>query len=531
MGAFNACEIRQLKQKFNSLSNDHNMLVRVTQQHNKDIQNLANSMQDIMELIDLMANYNPGQIIAEIDKALAGYHDRVTKVTNAIQQLQHHRLSVDLLTPEQINIIHSEVEQAAAYEGLNNLAAKTSDYFQVEVTYVRSEDDIVIIVHVPCIKVKGLLKIFRYLSFPIPLPFSPPANDLTIGQAMTMQNQTFSESQMDQIFDSNLNFPQVEQALFITDSADIISIGTDDDYHVLTQLDLASCTKRNHIYLCDKLQVMRTDLTETCLGSLFLRVESGVRAYCKFETRPVQEVVYQLTDREHLVFSPTDQVSDREHLVFSPTDQVSKIKCKNGTQERVQLDRNQATKITMEPGCTLKLNKHTIRTKSSSHIYIQPLQYSWSWNPFNLPSSTLANTAHLDELLYKVQKQVFNLTSEIANHTISESVFNKMLNTSTFSINPTSIIIWALLCSCALLYLTLFLVDVYIYIKHKQNKTSTLLNLTQSPENVPLVQNSTTQNVPAMSWQDVIRYLNNGNPTPLNLNPTPNYPLCPMPRN
>jgi hypothetical protein len=37
MGAFNAYEIRQLNLKLEDLSNSHNMLVRVTQQNEKDI--------------------------------------------------------------------------------------------------------------------------------------------------------------------------------------------------------------------------------------------------------------------------------------------------------------------------------------------------------------------------------------------------------------------------------------------------------------------------------------------------------------
>ena len=39
MGAFNAYEIQQLKYKFNNLHSGHNMLVRVTNQH-EDIKNL-----------------------------------------------------------------------------------------------------------------------------------------------------------------------------------------------------------------------------------------------------------------------------------------------------------------------------------------------------------------------------------------------------------------------------------------------------------------------------------------------------------
>jgi hypothetical protein len=46
MGAFNAYEIRQLKKQFNSLSEGHNMLVCVTQQHDNDIKNLVRNIDD-----------------------------------------------------------------------------------------------------------------------------------------------------------------------------------------------------------------------------------------------------------------------------------------------------------------------------------------------------------------------------------------------------------------------------------------------------------------------------------------------------
>ena len=182
------------------------MLFRVTQQHDKDISNLAQALSDITEFMKILAEYNPSLVMMEIDEQLEGYKDRVTKVTNTIQQLNHRLLAVDLLTPEQMNIMHMEVEKVAEYEELNNLAQKTSDYYQIEVTYTRTEDDIVIIVHVPCIKIKQLFTSYRHLSFPIPIPVAPLANDLTIGQVFNIQNfKTINESALDKIFDDQLN--------------------------------------------------------------------------------------------------------------------------------------------------------------------------------------------------------------------------------------------------------------------------------------------------------------------------------------
>jgi hypothetical protein len=47
-----------------------------------------------------MAEYNPGLIQLQIAEQLDIFEDRVRIITNAIQQLHHHRLAVDLLTPK-----------------------------------------------------------------------------------------------------------------------------------------------------------------------------------------------------------------------------------------------------------------------------------------------------------------------------------------------------------------------------------------------------------------------------------------------
>ena len=52
--------------------------------------------------------------------------------------------------------MHKEVLIAAADGGLNSLVTQTSDYFQVEITYLRNVENLLIIVQVPCIKIKEL---------------------------------------------------------------------------------------------------------------------------------------------------------------------------------------------------------------------------------------------------------------------------------------------------------------------------------------------------------------------------------------
>ena len=90
-----------------------------------------------------------------VTEELTKFQDRVTKVTNAIQQTHCRKLSVDILTPQQMETMHKEVLKAADdNNGLNSLVTHTSDYFQVEITYLRNDEDLLIIVHIPCIKIK-----------------------------------------------------------------------------------------------------------------------------------------------------------------------------------------------------------------------------------------------------------------------------------------------------------------------------------------------------------------------------------------
>jgi hypothetical protein len=85
MGAFNAYEIKQLNRKFEDLSTGHNMLVRVTQQHKKDIVQMNKNLRAIVKVIDLMAEYNPGLLQLKISEQLDIFEDRVTVITNTIQ--------------------------------------------------------------------------------------------------------------------------------------------------------------------------------------------------------------------------------------------------------------------------------------------------------------------------------------------------------------------------------------------------------------------------------------------------------------
>ena len=143
---------------------------------------------------------------------------------------------------------------------------------------------------------------------------------------------------------SDLSFRANNEALFITDEHELITIGKDNTFKVISQVALASCVQRNHVYMCDRHQVLGNDLADTCLGALQIRSEPGVQKHCRFERKIVQELVYQTSDLDHLIYSPQPQV----HTMY----------CKNGTRKVLHLD--QATKVRVDTNCHVKLTKHKI---------------------------------------------------------------------------------------------------------------------------------------------------------------------------
>ena len=71
--------------------------------------------------------------------------------------------------------------------------------------------------------------------------------------------------------------PEQMDALLIVPEAELIAVSNDDKFQVLSLSDLLQCIKRNKIYLCENHQVLHTDLSNSCLGSIYSNFEQGIK--------------------------------------------------------------------------------------------------------------------------------------------------------------------------------------------------------------------------------------------------------------
>jgi hypothetical protein len=67
-----------------------------------------------------MTKYNSGLLQLQISEQLNIFKDRVTIITNAIQQLHHCKLAVDLLSPYKMEIIHTTLTKIEQDEDFHN---------------------------------------------------------------------------------------------------------------------------------------------------------------------------------------------------------------------------------------------------------------------------------------------------------------------------------------------------------------------------------------------------------------------------
>jgi hypothetical protein len=100
----------------------------------------------------------------------------------------------------------------------------------------------------------------------------------------------------------------VSEGIHFQPDADLIAIGKNNKgrhrYILLSSAEMSDCTKRIQAYLCERHQVTKSDLLGSCLSSLYLQPQLGVASNCKINRIPLMEIVYQISNRNHIVFSP-----------------------------------------------------------------------------------------------------------------------------------------------------------------------------------------------------------------------------------
>lgn len=395
MGIYSAIEINKIKSQIYKIQEQQQLLIQITNKHQEQIHTLINDLTRLTSVVEALIQYNPTVFYAQMEEQIDLLNSRIDDTMEVIQQLQNHRLSVKLLTADQLKAMQNEVEHQAKMRGLSPLPTKISDYFQLDTTYTREGDNLLLLVHVPCVPDAHILKIFRYIPFPIPLPEPSLIHPHSIEHALF--NGTFSKQDIMKLQGAGPASLGFQEGLMVTPEADLIAIGMDQKYKLLTSAELDGCDRKPRIFLCDQHQVLKSKLHESCLGSLYLRSEAGVREHCKMKKEPLVEVVHQISSSSFLVFSPQDHT-------FQGT-------CRNGTQFPVPISVGN-NEVHLPEGCRVSLSSHELLSDENVRVSSPALSKIWHWSPLDLPISSLEDPDRHDHLLADIHHSLQNLKTD-----------------------------------------------------------------------------------------------------------------------
>ncbi|MGV0986795.1 MAG: hypothetical protein ACOYB2_19790, partial [Limnohabitans sp.] len=171
-GLYNTHEISRINTNVINLQEQQHLLTQIVQRHEHEFQELTKDLDHLTSIVRTLIMYNPALVFAKLEYNIKIIEDRLDVLFDSLQQLQHHRLSVKLLDSNQMQALHSAILTSARSRNLQLIPKQPSHYFQLDVSYIRTNNEVTILLHVPCVTNNQLLTIYRYIPFPYPVSHS-----------------------------------------------------------------------------------------------------------------------------------------------------------------------------------------------------------------------------------------------------------------------------------------------------------------------------------------------------------------------
>ena len=150
-GIYTCQQLDQLRRDLSKVEEQQDRLFAVTNAHQTAILQLDTAVTAILDST-LRHTANPSSVTDVTLQRLVDMLERnVGKAQRAIQAAQLRRLSVDFLTVDQFQDLHAKCLTTATQHNSTLIVEYPSDFFQVELSYVYTKDDVVLVLHVPMV--------------------------------------------------------------------------------------------------------------------------------------------------------------------------------------------------------------------------------------------------------------------------------------------------------------------------------------------------------------------------------------------
>jgi hypothetical protein len=328
----NMIALSHIGDKLTNLEKVQNNILELEDVHDGALHKLDIYVQNITHLLSDEFKYSPAIVQSSLDRLLFEAQSTTEQLIDTFQALQDHRLSHTLLDNSVLEKLHKVIVENATAKGYEALIKRPSDLFQVETSYMVMQNyKLVLVVHVPMVKIGHLLSLYQH----IPIPLS----------------QTF-------VTNSSI--------MPVVGDNDIIAVGVIDGkkhYKTLGQSDLLKCFKLGDTNICDGRAILQNNFGESCISSLWTQNLTGVLSHCDFEVTDKREEVYAL--------------SHDEFIVSSEAALYTMVKCKDYTRS---IHVGPVSKVKVEHGCTVPLQNHVLIPNPEFVNNVDIINYAWTWD-------------------------------------------------------------------------------------------------------------------------------------------------------
>jgi len=353
---------RQIQNK-NALM-DADLLLNIDDEHANMLDNLDKRVHSAFVELARTAKIENDEVHQIWTEILNQAETRLNQLKELLQNAQYHRLAMNWFNETQLeNILHG-VQKHAADSKVKALITKVSDLYQIEMSYARKDDELVLILHVPTTMNDAEWTVYKYVPFPI------PHSDGKIAM--------------------------------VTTNKKIIAIGPDGKHKIMSKATFDKCQRRGPYHICDEQLVNKKNYSTSCVGALFDSQAETIKRKCDVE----------LMDDEEMVFP----MSSTKFAIYTPLPYTASASCLHNKQFHYQI--RKSTHIEIPPGCTLKLKQHEVNVPTSIVVSTDPWTFPTTWDTLETPK----------HILQKQYKMGFDLEQALKNESAAHHTFNDMLH-------------------------------------------------------------------------------------------------------
>jgi len=333
MGIYNLDQINFLKTELGKLQDNQDRLFEIISRHESMLQEISDGFKVVISTLLVYLSYHPSLFDARLTRIENQIRTHLSKTTHALQAGLVRKLAVDYLTPGEIRKLYAELVITADKLKCELLIHHHSDLFQLETSLLFDGEDAHLLIHVPMVPQKALLRLYKL--HPIPLPLT----------------------------DSYFLIPDVKN--------DVLAISASDSRYAvqLSSTDLMGCFRANQMFMCERFGVLNRGYNDTCLGALYNQQFVTAQNLCRFEIAPIAERVYQL-EKHHF-------------LIYLPAPLTIPIRCRNGTTTEKHLAKGHQ-EVFISPGCEAEFHQHKIMTDTSITFPADVIHFEWVWDQIKI---------------------------------------------------------------------------------------------------------------------------------------------------